>query len=346
VSVVAVVTSSPPFAEGGHLVMARALVTALREAGHHADLVLTQQNRFGRNVSTYLANWMLDVGRTADGRAVDQVISLRWPSYAVRHPVHVCWLNHTMREYYDLWPRFRDRLRGPNVVKEHTRRQLIRRVDTWLLRRLTRRFAISRTVQRRLEQFNGVTAEALHPPAPPRAYRCERYDPFVFAVSRLSPLKRVDLLIEALAEPAGAGICCRIAGDGECAGELRALARDRGVADRVEFLGHIDDDRLVTELGRCRAVAFVPFDEDYGFVTIEAFASGKPVVTTIDSGGPAELVRDGENGRVVEPRPAAVAEALRGVVDSATEAERLGQNGRRLSDAMTWRAAVERLLVV
>jgi glycosyltransferase involved in cell wall biosynthesis len=346
VSVVAVVTSSPPFAEGGHLVMARALVTALRDAGHHADLVVTQQNRFGRNVSTYLSNWMLDVGRTADGRAVDQVISLRWPSYAVRHPRHVCWLNHTMREYYDLWPRFRAQLRGPNVIKEQTRRRVIRGVDTWLLRRLTRRFAISRTVQRRLAEFNGVTAEALHPPAPPRPYRCERYEPFVFSVSRLSPLKRVDLLIEALAHPAAAGIRCRIAGDGECAGELRALARARGVSDRIEFLGHIDDERLVAELGRCRTVAFVPFDEDYGFVTIEAFASGKPVVTTIDSGGPAELVRDGENGRAVEPTPAAVAEALGAVMDSTTDAERLGSNGRRLSNAMTWGAAVERLLVV
>ena len=39
----------------------------------------------------------------ADGAAIDQVISLRFPSYAVRHPKHVCWLNHTMREYYDLW---------------------------------------------------------------------------------------------------------------------------------------------------------------------------------------------------------------------------------------------------
>ena len=47
-STVAVVTSSPPLAEGGHLVIARALVTALRDAGHNADIVITPQNRFGR----------------------------------------------------------------------------------------------------------------------------------------------------------------------------------------------------------------------------------------------------------------------------------------------------------
>jgi hypothetical protein len=63
VSTVAVVTSSPPFVEGGHLVIARALVAALQQAGHEADLVLTPQNRFGRQGSAYLANWLTDVGR-------------------------------------------------------------------------------------------------------------------------------------------------------------------------------------------------------------------------------------------------------------------------------------------
>jgi len=346
VSVVAVVTSSPPFAEGGHLVMARALVAALRDAGHDAGLILTSQNRFGRNVSTYLSNWMLDVGRTAEGRPVDQVISLRWPSYAVRHPVHVCWLNHTMREYYDLWPRFRGQLRGPSVVKEHARRQIIRRVDTWLLRRLTRRFTISHTVRQRLERFNHVSAETLHPPAPPRPYRCDRFDPFIFTVSRLATLKRVALAIEALAEPAAAGVRLVVAGDGECAQELRQLARDRDVGDRVAFLGQIDERALLEQLGTCRAVVFVPYDEDYGFVTVEAFASGKPVITTTDSGGPAELVRNGETGLVVEPTPAALAAAMRRLIEDGAGAERLGAAAQSAAGRMTWADAVDRLLVV
>ena len=124
-STIAVVTSSPPLAEGGHLVIARSLVTALRDAGHDADIVITPQNRFGRNVSSYLANRLTDVGRTADGRRVDQVISLRWPSYAVRHPAHVSWLNHTAREYYDLWDRFSAGLSSANRMKERIRRSII-----------------------------------------------------------------------------------------------------------------------------------------------------------------------------------------------------------------------------
>ena len=94
---IAVVTSSPPMVEGGHMVIARSLVQALRAAGHDAEVVVTPQNRFGRQASAYVATWLTDVG-SSGGHRIDQVISLRYPSYAVRHPRHVCWLNHTMRE--------------------------------------------------------------------------------------------------------------------------------------------------------------------------------------------------------------------------------------------------------
>src|SRR6476661_3686149 len=103
---IAIVTSAPPLTEGGHLVHARALERALQQAGHRAGIVTTPSNRFGRQGAAYLANWLTDVGQTGGGERVDQIITLRFPAYAVRHPAHVCWLIHTMREYYDLWDQF------------------------------------------------------------------------------------------------------------------------------------------------------------------------------------------------------------------------------------------------
>src|SRR5690348_13957724 len=120
-AVIAVVTSSPPGVEGGHLTIARALVAAAAEAGHTAHLVVTPDYGFGRQTASYWAAWSTDVLQV-DGRAVDQVISFRHPSYAVRHPAHVCWLNHTMREYYDLWPQFAASISVKNRVKESVRR--------------------------------------------------------------------------------------------------------------------------------------------------------------------------------------------------------------------------------
>ncbi len=127
VATIAVVTSSPPFAEGGHLVMARELVRALREEGHDTGLVVTPQNRFGQQGSAYLAAWCTDVQLAHEERKVDQVISLRFPGYAVQHPNHVLWLNHRMREYYDLWDTFSSHLSWKGKIKERTRRAIIHR---------------------------------------------------------------------------------------------------------------------------------------------------------------------------------------------------------------------------
>jgi len=344
---IAVVSSHPPFTEGGHLVIARTLADQLRQAGHEADLVLTPQNRFGRQAAAYLANWLTDVGES-DGKRIDQVISLRYPSYAVRHPRHVCWLNHTMREYYDLWPTFHAGLSRANRIKEGLRRRLIHRADRYLLSapRTTRLLVQSHTVRDRLRNAIGLEGEVVYPPPPCRPYRCDGYGRYFLFVSRLTPHKRLDLVLQALAEPAAAGIRLVVIGDGESRDDLRRLAGTLGVLDRVSFLGSVDDETLLAHYARCRAVCFTPLQEDYGFVTAEAFASSKAVITCRDSGGPAELVDPDVNGLIVKCTPSALALALRRLADDDPLAEQMGAAGARKAAGLTWPATLARLLVV
>jgi len=345
VATIAVVTSSPPFAEGGHLVMARELVRALQEEGHHAGLVVTPQNRFGRQASAYLAAWCTDVGLAHEERPVDQVISLRFPGYAVRHPNHVLWLNHRMREYYDLWDQFRSHLTWKQQIKERTRRAILHRADSYLLAKMKRRFVISGTVQTRLRRFGGIQSDVLYPPPPRRDYRHDTYGDYLFGVSRLSPLKRFDLVLRALAEPMAASIKCVIAGEGAEADALMRLRSDLELGHRVQFVGRLTEAALIDHLARCRAVIFPPFSEDYGFVTVEAFMCGKPVITCHDSGGPAELVRDGDSGFVTPPTAEALAVAMRRVMDDRNLAMRMGQAGNLDARKMTWAGAIQKLLL-
>jgi glycosyltransferase involved in cell wall biosynthesis len=111
-------------------------------------------------------------------------------------------------------------------------------------------------------------------------------------------------------------------------------------------VGHLDDAALAAHLGRCRAVCFPPLSEDYGFVTVEAFASRKAVVTCADSGGPAELVRDGDNGLVCEPTPASLAVGLARIMEDRVLAERLGRSAAAQAAGMKWPDAVKRLVIV
>jgi glycosyltransferase involved in cell wall biosynthesis len=343
---IAVITSSPPMVEGGHMVIARSLVQALRDAGHEAEVVVTPQNRFGRQASAYFATWLTDVG-SSGGQRIDQIISLRYPSYAVRHPRHVCWLNHTMREYYDLWDRFQSRLSPQGRVKENVRRRLIHAADRYLLtRNVNRLFVQSRTIQKRLAMWPELRSTVLYPPPPQRPYRCDDYGDYIFMVSRLTALKRADLLVRAMATDEARGLRAVIAGDGEDRASLVQLARDLGVADRVAFTGVLTDAELVEHLARCRAVCFPPVEEDYGFVTAEAFASGKAVITCRDSGGPAELVENGVNGFVCEPSPDALGMALARLMDDRPAAEVMGQAGLQAASRLRWSDAIEALTSV
>jgi glycosyltransferase involved in cell wall biosynthesis len=253
-----------------------------------------------------------------------------------------------MREYYDLWPAFRNRLSPKGRVKEGTRRWLIRRADRWLLSppRVTRLFVQSQTVRERLREATGLEGEVLYPPPPRRDYRCDGYGNYVFVVSRLTRHKRIDLLVRALAEPGVPDLRLVIAGEGEARDELQHLAAALGVSTRVGFLGRIADGELVDHYARCRAVAFVPVGEDYGFVTAEAFASSKPVVTCADSGGPAELVEHEVTGLVTKSTPASLAVAMGRLVDDAALAERMGAAARARVAGMSWSATLARLVVV
>ena len=197
----------------------------------------------------------------------------------MRHPNHVCWLNHTMREYYDLWPRFSARSAPRARMKERVRRALIHR---------------GRPLSAHAQRPQAVRAVAHDPaaacdlagtarrPCCTRRRRSVRIaararGDYVFMVSRLTPLKRADLLLEALAQPEAAGIHAVIAGDGEERPRLEALSR-RARARRLASPSPagFTDEQLLDHLARCRAVCFPPLDEDYGFVTAEAFARARP----------------------------------------------------------------------
>ena len=96
-------------------------------------------------------------------------------------------------------------------------------------------------------------------------------------------------------------------------------------------------------LARCRAVCFPPVQEDYGFVTVEAFASRKAVVTCTDSGGPAELVVDGTNGFVCEPNARGARHRAPASSDDAALAERLGAAAFEPDSRLNWPDTVRAL---
>lgn len=157
----------------------------------------------------------------------------------------------------------------------------------------------------------------------------------VALIGRVSDWKGQDVLARALAEPALAAIDAvglvvgdPVPGDDEAARRLDVLASQLGVENRLLRLGFRED--VDTVLGAADAVAVPSIrPEPLGLVALEAAAAGLPVVAS-RHGGVAEVVRDGETGRLVPPDdPAALSAALRALADDPAAAERLGRVGRR-----------------
>jgi glycosyltransferase involved in cell wall biosynthesis len=127
---------------------------------------------------------------------------------------------------------------------------------------------------------------------------------------------------------------------------LEDLARELGITDRVRFLGEITRAEMIALYAHATAVFFGPLDEDYGYVTLEAMLSSKPVITCTDSGGPLEFVVDGETGLICAPTADGVAEALVRIVDHPDQSAAMGRAGRARYEDMQigWQPVVDALL--
>src|SRR5262249_23237121 len=150
--------------------------------------------------------------------------------------------------------------------------------------------AISHNVAQRDRYFPpGVPVQVIHHPSNLKEFKRGQAN-YLFTVSRLDNAKRVGLLIDAM-KRVQSDVELRIAGTGPDE-ESRG---DRAAGDgRVKFIGFVNDTAVTDLYAEALAVPYVPYDEDYGLVTIEAMRSAKPVLTTTDSGGPLEFVRDGK----------------------------------------------------
>lgn len=332
-----------PFVHGGAEILVRELARALGARGHAAEIVSVPFRDDPKDeIFAGAEAWrLLDVTRAA-GRDVDLVIATKFPTYFARHPRKVLWLVHQHRAAYELCGTpFSDFSHSERDVA--LRRRLID-LDTRMLRECVGHFTIARTVSARLLKYNGIESEALYSP-PKLADRLHGgpYGDYVLTVTRLERVKRVDLAIDAI-ERARSSVRLLIAGDGSARRDLTDYIDRRGLRDRVTLLGRVDDEQLVELYSGCLAVLFAPYEEDYGYVTLESFLSRKPVVTAHDSGGTLEFVVDGVNGYVCDPTPEALATAVDRLAADPARAAALGHRGYDAAHGVTWDGVVDRLV--
>ncbi|HMA29163.1 MAG TPA: glycosyltransferase family 1 protein, partial [Thermoanaerobaculia bacterium] len=162
---VLVCTAQVPFTSGGAERHAEGLVRELAAFGHEAELVRLPFKWYPRaEILTSALAWRLLDLSEADGKSVDLVIPMKFPSYLVRHENKVVWLVHQFRQAYD---RFGTPQSDFTASPEDTRwRELIAEADRTGLGEARKIFTNAKNTADRLERFNGIEAEVLYHPPP------------------------------------------------------------------------------------------------------------------------------------------------------------------------------------
>ncbi len=341
---VLVLTNMVPFVRGGAENLCERLVSHLRSHRVEAEAMRIP---FSWEPAERLIEEML-IARSLRLWNVDRVIALKFPAYLVPFPDKVFWLVHQFRQAYDLWDA------GQSNIPRNHRGEVIRaavgRADDLAFSEAKSIFTISPRVSERLQRYNGWPSTPLPVPLDdPELFTGGRSERYVLASGRVGAGKRQHLLIEALCQAPDVHLVVAGPPDGpEDAALLRRTAAAAGVEDRLmldlRFLPRTEQAELVN---RALAVAYLPYDEDsVGYVTMEAFQAGKPVVTVHDAGGILRAVRHNETGLVVEPAPEALGAALQELVTKPHAAARMGAAGRECLKGLglSWPLIIEKLL--
>ena len=331
-----------PFVRDGAELHVQSLIEQLRMRGYDAESIALPFHGSKTGLLDQACAWRMLNLSASNARPIDVLIATRYPTWFARHPHKVVWLIHQHRAAYELfgtsYSDFTDSERDTEL------RNRIAELDSRMFAECRRVLANSRNTATRVARFNGVTAQPLyHPPPLAGRLRDGAYGDYVLVVARLEPLKRVDLVIRALAKTSSP-VRLVIVGDGSRRRELEQETAALKLSDRVRFEGAIWGNPVADLYAGALGVVYAPFDEDYGYVTLEAFLAAKPVITTHDAGGPLEFVRDTTNGFVCDPNPAAIGAAIDRLAADRALAERLGRAGQNVAHTITWDGVIEQLL--
>lgn len=343
VRTVLVCETQVPLVRGGAELLVRQLVDELRQRGFETDRVSIPFKWYPKEeILPHAAAWGLIDLSESNGRPIDLVIATKFPTYLARHPRKVCWLVHQHRAAYELAATPYSDFAHDEI--DVALRDRLMAIDERAIEGCVGRYTISRTVSERLRKYNGLDSTPLyHPPLLANRITPGPYDNYVLSVARLEQNKRVDLAVRSVAFWPEA-LSLVVVGEGSHRVLVERAAEEAGVAHRVRFLGAVSDDELPGLYQHALAVVYVPFDEDYGLVTLEGFLAAKPVVTATDSGGTLEFVEDGVTGRVTAPDARAIGEAVAELHGARPLAAALGAAGRERASAITWDQVIDRLV--
>ena len=325
---IGIATVQVPFITGGAEIHVRLLKEQLEHRGHSVDIITLPFKWYPPQVllDNIKAVEYLDLTEV-NGQKIELLITMKFPMYYINHPNKVAWILHQHRQAYELYETQHSDLHISNEGRDAT--QVIRNLDTQKLPEHKQIFTNSKNVANRLWRYNRIVAQALyHPPEDYDQLFCESYGNYILVPGRLDEMKRQLLIVEAIACHPTLNLILIGNADTPYGDALRKRVQYLGLGDRILIKGFVSRKEKINLYANALAIYNGPYEEDYGYVTLEGFFSSKPVISHTDSGGPLEFIIDHENGFITEPSSKEIAAVLEEL--TVQKARKLGNAGRQL----------------
>ncbi|WP_252221713.1 MULTISPECIES: glycosyltransferase [unclassified Clostridium] len=370
--------SSVPFTVGGMEYLLWGLQNQINNLSEHkVELIKlpTKEDNFWNLIDSYKQFYNLDLSH------FDMIITAKYPAWMVKHKNHVCYMAHRLRGLYDTY-HFMNLPDEPSLDNSYIKkavdymeredsnidglfyildeikinqskipnnhfdlpspflRKIITFFDNKALENTKKFYAISKTVKNRKEYFPvNAEVEVVYPPSALPYFQEGEYE-YLFTVSRLDNAKRIDLIIESM-KYVKPNIKLKIAGTGPMEKELKKLASND---ERIEFIGFVNDEELIKFYSNSKGVIFIPYEEDYGLVTIEAMMSKKPVITTYDAGGVTEFVQEGITGFISKSNASDIGKSIEKLANlKLNEVKEMGERAYNKVKDITWSNTVRKV---
>lgn len=377
---IAIVGPSPvPFGIGGMEYLLWGMQENINNLTEHkVELIKlpTKETNFWEVINSYKQFYNLDVSH------FDMVITTKYPAWMIQHPNHICYMAHRLRGLYDTYhfmnlpqkPEHNHPLinkvleyiederstidglfelldecydKRDSLPQEHLAfpspfaKEIVHFLDDRALRNTKKFYAISKTVKSRKEYFpKDAKVEVVYPPSALPRFENKPHGDYLFTISRLDGAKRIALIIEAM-RYVKSDVKLKIAGTGPDEQRLKEMAKGDS---RIEFLGFVNDEDAITYYGNAKGVVFIPYEEDYGLVTIEAMMSHRPVITCFDSGGTTEFVEQGKTGYISTSEAQAIGESINNLCAlTAEELTQMGNNCYEKVKTINWHTVASKL---
>lgn len=328
---IAITTVQAPFIVGGAEYHANNLKNALIKHGHECEIITMPffDNPISVIEDYIVAARLMNINDGWCGH-IDLCIGLKFPAYFMPHDNKVLWVLHQHRQAYDLFDNTYSGMKNNNIGKKM--KQIITNADNKYLKEAKKIYANSQNVASRMEMFNNIKSTPLYHPCPDmEKFYCNEYDNYILMPSRINPSKRQLLAIEAM-RYIKTNIKLYIMGKPDndiLEKELINNIKKYKLQDKINYIGSVSQEEKFKLYANAKAVLFIPIDEDYGYITLEAMSASKAVITTTDSGGPLEFIKNEKNGFVVSPTSQDIARAIDKFSESLNIAKEYGQQAKK-----------------